>query len=138
MKAVNPEGRGSLKEYQGQTTHVGEDLLGLAKKLGNISEACRRFGVDRSTYYRLLHRAETPDLDSHHAGLHNLHQKVVELCLEYPDWGCDKLSLYLSLTGTRISSPTVQKILIRHGLGRYSQRATANKLDFLKSDTSVS
>ena len=103
-----------------------EELLALAKRLGNVSEACRRLKVDRSAYYRALRasdagtgreasRAKSPDLE----------RKLIALCLEFPEWGCDRLAYYLTLTGDPLSSPTAQKILIRHGLGRASQRHEA-------------
>lgn len=103
-----------------------DELMALVDVLGNVSEACRRLGVDRSAYYRALRRARVPD--SHRSPLAkplSLESKIIALCLEYPEWGCDRLAWYLTLKGDAISSPTAQKILIRHGLGRVAQRRTA-------------
>ncbi len=101
-------------------------LLELAKSLGNVSEACRRLGVDRSAYYRALRRQRTgASTRSPLAKRLQVENKVLALCLEYPDWGCDRLALYLTLKGDAISSPTVQKILIRNGLGRAAARRAA-------------
>lgn len=103
-------------------------VLELAGELGNVAEACRRLGVDRSVYYRALRRARVPD--SHRSPLAkplSLESKIIALCLEYPDWGCDRLAWYLTLKGDAISSPTAQKILIRHGLGRAAQRRAASR-----------
>lgn len=103
------------------------DVVTLAETLGNVSEACRRLGIDRSTYYRALSRSRRKRNGEEEgrsllAKPIALERKLLGLCLEFPDWGCDKLALYLTLTGDPVSSPTVQKILIRHGLGRASMR----------------
>jgi len=39
-----------------------------------------------------------------------------------PSWGCVKLSDFLKLQGISISSPTIQKILIRNGLASVYDR----------------
>lgn len=101
-------------------------LLALVAELGSISEACRRMGVDRSVYYR-LRRAAAGVLLGGPARKRNAlpaeaEAAILSLCLEYPEWGCDRLAHYLTLTWRSVSSPTVQKILIRHGLGRVAQR----------------
>jgi hypothetical protein len=100
-------------------------LVRLAHDLGNIALACRQLGVDRSAYYRALKRerdAQGVRVRSPLAKSVALEKKVIALCLEYPDWGCDRLAWYLTLKGDAISSPTAQKILIRHGLGKTGQR----------------
>jgi hypothetical protein len=111
--------------------HPPDDLSGLrrlAEEIGNVSEACRRLGMDRSRYYRALRReraGETLPRRSPLAKSQALENKVIALCLEYPEWGCDRLAWSLTLKGDSVSSPTVQKILIRHGLGRAAQRRAA-------------
>jgi hypothetical protein len=108
------QGDGELGEWQR-----------LARELGSISEACRRLGIDRSRYYRTLRREGAGDAHPRRSLLAKsfaLENKLIALCLEYPDWGCDRLAWYLTLKGDAVSSPTVQKILIRHGLGRAPQR----------------
>lgn len=107
-------------------------LLALAAELGNISEACRRLGVDRTTYYRLqkdrlLNAAgdgnPAPDIPRRSNSLSmEAEDWILRLCLDYPEWGCDRIACYLGLKGCAVSSPTVQKVLIRHGLGRKAQR----------------
>lgn len=102
-------------------------LLDLVEQLGNVSEACRRLGVDRSEYYRVRRRAREGYDATGRSPLAKpaaLERKLVALCLEYPEWGCDRLSYYLVLKGETISSPTAQKILMRHGLGRVADRRT--------------
>jgi len=105
----------------------GRRLLALVEQLGNVSEACRRVGVDRSEYYRARRRAARGE-DADRSPLAKpleLERRIVALCLENPEWGCDRLSYYLTLKGDPVSSPTVQKILIRHDLGRRAAREAA-------------
>lgn len=49
-------------------------------------------------------------------------EKIIAASLEHPGYGCIKLSAYLKLQGISVSSPTIQKILIRHNLGQKHQR----------------
>lgn len=48
--------------------------------------------------------------------------RIIELALEHPSYGCNKLEKLLSLEGPYVSNVTIQKILIEHGLGsRYDR-----------------
>lgn len=109
------------------------ELIALAQELGSVAEACRRFGVDRSVYYRAVKRKRDADGTRARSPLAKpvtLENKILGLCVEYPDWGCDRLAWYLTLKADAVSSPTVQKILIRHGLGKVAQRrALAARLE---------
>ncbi len=107
------------------------ELLRLVQESGNVTQACQRLGVDRSLYYRALRRSRAGTGMRARSPLAKplaLESKVIALCLEYPDWGCDRLAWYLRLKGDAISSPTLQKILMRHGLGRKEQRRAAAAL----------
>lgn len=110
-----------------------EALRRLAETLGNVSEACRRAGVSRHVYYEWKRTAgehsnqgarESIRLRSRHP--HSipeaLERDVVQLALDNPEWGCDRISYYLKLHRKKVSSPTVQKILIRNRIGKKSQR----------------
>ncbi len=44
-------------------------------------------------------------------------QRVLALSLEHPAWGCVRLSAMLKREGVSVSSPTIQNILIKHGMG---------------------
>lgn len=50
--------------------------------------------------------------------------KVIEAALNNPIWGCCKLAEELQQQNILISSPTVQKILIRQRIGSRRERAT--------------
>ncbi|HEX2613713.1 MAG TPA: hypothetical protein VHO02_08975 [Fibrobacteria bacterium] len=122
MKATEPPAapRPPLKGWS--------ELVARVEGFGNVSEGCRSLGVDRSAYYRALRRLRASGEYPYRSPLAkplDLEKKLIALCLEYPDWGCDRLAWYLTLKGDAISSPTAQKILIRHGLGRATERRTA-------------
>ena len=110
-----------------------ESLQRLAESLGNISEACRRAGISRFMYYEWKKKAgriadsiteETSKLPKRHPQTISvdLEREVIELAIENPEWGCDRISYYLKLNRKNVSSPTVQKILIRNKIGKKFQR----------------
>ncbi len=47
---------------------------------------------------------------------------TLECSLAHPSWGCVKLSDFLKLQGVSVSSPTVQKILIRNDMASVYDR----------------
>lgn len=94
---------------------ITEDVeqLGAAK-------ACMLHGIHRSTWYRRLKRPyETVEAKEETS---SLTRSILELVGERPAWGCDRIAYYLTVSGKPVSSPTVQKILIAHRLGRRDQR----------------
>jgi len=108
-------------------------VLELANKLGNVSEACRRRGMDRASFYEWKRRFQTHGLE----GLKDLppiakthpqavaaevEERIVALALERPSYGCNKIEKLNSLEGPYISNVTIQKILIEHGLGSRYER----------------
>lgn len=111
-------------------------VLQLAEKLGNVSEACRQSGMSRANFYIWKCRFQAYGL----AGLKDLppvhfthpqtttpevEEKIIATCLKYVNRGCVELSKLLKQEGISISSPTIQKILIRHKLGQKQQRRLA-------------
>lgn len=108
-------------------------VLELAKALGNVSEACRQRGVSRTQFYEYKRRFQTHGLEGLKdlPPIHKSHpfttppeveEKILELSLEHPGWGCVRLSDWLKLEGISVSSPTVQRILIKHEMGsRYDR-----------------
>lgn len=108
-------------------------LLQLANQLGNISAACRQLGISRTSFYHWQQRFQRhgpaglnplPPIAKTHpqAPAANLEREILALSLKQPAWGCLKLAAQLKSQGLKISSPTVQKILIRHQLGLQRQR----------------
>jgi len=108
-------------------------VLEMSEALGNISEACRRGGMDRTSFYEWKRRFQTMGLE----GLKDLppipksqpntttpetESKILETSYAHPSWGCVKLSDYLKLQGVSVSSPTIQKILIRNNMASVYDR----------------
>jgi len=103
-------------------------VLELAKELGNVAEACRQRGLDRTSFYEWKRRFQTQGF----AGLkdlppiHKSHpqttppetvERIKALALEHPAYGCNRHEALLALEGIRVSSITIQKILNENGLG---------------------
>ena len=108
-------------------------VLQLAEALGNVSEACRRRGMSRTQFYEYKRRFQTHGLEGLKdlPPIHKSHpqttppevvEKILELSLANPMWGCVRLSDQLKLMGISVSSPTIQKILIKHDMGSKYQR----------------
>lgn len=113
--------------------HQRLSVLELAQALGNVSEACRQRGMSRTQFYEYKRRFQTHGLE----GLKDLPpipkehpfttppevvERILTLSLEHPAWGCTRLSDMLKLQGVSVSSPTVQNILIKHGMGSKYER----------------
>jgi transposase InsO family protein len=108
-------------------------VLELALTLGNVSEACRIKEVSRTQFYEYKRRFQTHGLEGLKAlpPIHKTHpfttppegvERMLAVSLEHPTWGCVKLSSMLKLEGITISSPTIQNILIKHGLASRFER----------------
>jgi transposase InsO family protein len=102
-------------------------VLELANALGNVSEACRRRGISRTTFYEYKQRFEESGLE----GLKDLPpipkshpfttppevvERIVTISLLHPARGCNFISDELRKEGILVSYPTVQNILNKQGL----------------------
>lgn len=108
-------------------------VLELAKALGNVSAACKQRGVSRTQFYEYKRRFQTHGIEGlvdlppvHHSHPATtppeIEQRILELSLEHPAWGCNRLSDMLKLEGIQISAITLQKILNRNEMGsRYDR-----------------
>lgn len=111
-------------------------LFALARELGNVSEACRRMGLHRSTYYRWRRhvlawglealrprerrRPRMPNQTPQH-----VEHRVLAFCLAHPGLGPKRVAAELAQErwgGLRISPNGVYKTLARHGLGTRKDR----------------
>lgn len=103
-------------------------VLELAKELGNVAEACRRRGLDRTSFYEWKRRFQTQGFEGLQdlPPIHKSHPqttpaetvaRIHELALEHPAYGCNRIEALLSLEGRRVSAITIQKILNDAGLG---------------------
>jgi len=108
-------------------------VLELAENLGSVTEACRRRGMDRTSFYEWKRRFQTHGLEglkdlppihkSHPQAVKpEVQERILALALEHPSYGCNKIEKLLSLEGPYVSNVTIQKILIDHDLGSRYQR----------------
>jgi len=113
--------------------HQRLSVLQLAEMLGNASEACRQRDISRTQFYEYKRRFQTHGLEGLKdlPPIHKTHpfttppetvEKVVNLSIQHPTWGCNRLSDHLKLEGVNISSPTVQDILIKNQMGSRYER----------------
>jgi Homeodomain-like domain/Integrase core domain len=108
-------------------------VLELSQALGNISDSCRQNGISSSQFNEYKQRFQTAGLE----GLkdlpssHRSHPRVtpipivnaiLALSIEHPSWGCIRLSDALKTKSIQISSPTIQNILIKSGMGNKYER----------------
>ena len=103
-------------------------VLELAKELGNVAEACRQRGLDRTSFYEWKRRFQTQGFEGLKdlPPIHRSHpqttppetvERIKGLALAHPAYGCNRLEAMLALEGIRVSSITIQKILNDNGLG---------------------
>ncbi len=108
-------------------------VLELAKALGNVSAACKQRGMSRTQFYEYKRRFQTHGIEGlvdlppvHHSHPNTtppeVEQRILDMSLEHPAWGCNRLSDTLKLEGIQISAITLQKILNRNEMGsRYDR-----------------
>jgi transposase InsO family protein len=124
-------------------------VLRLAERLGNASEACRRTGVDRTSFYQWKRRFareglpglanRIPDRKQHPfrtpAGVE---RRIVELAISSPAHGCDRIARTLAKAGITVSGVTIQKILSKAKLGTYEMRAAALETRYAQASRKLS
>ena len=85
-------------------------VLELARELGNVAEACRRRGMDRTGFHEWKRRFQTHGFEGLKdlPPIHKSHpqttppetvEKIKALALEHPSWGCNRLEALLRLEG---------------------------------------
>jgi transposase InsO family protein len=123
----------TAKNPEEKLAHKRLTVLQLAETLGNVSRACRHSGMDRTSFYEWKRRFQTHGLEGLKdlPPVHKYHpqttppeivEKILATSAEHPRWGCVKLSDWLKLQGISVSSPTVQNVLVKHGLGSQYER----------------
>ena len=123
----------TAKDANQKLAHRRLSVLELAERLGNVAEACRRGGIDRTSFYDWKRRFQLEGLD----GLKDLPPiakshpmttppevvaRIAALALKHPAYGCNRLEALLALEGRRLSAITIQKILNDKGLGTRHER----------------
>ncbi|GLS82065.1 helix-turn-helix domain-containing protein [Paraferrimonas haliotis] len=114
-------------------------LLQLAEELNSISKACDIMGYSRDSYYRFKKQYEAAG----ELGLHNLsrtkpaiknrvdrklEEQVIEIALDYPDYGQAKAADVLTARGNTISPSGVRSIWKRHNLETKKLRLFAQQV----------
>lgn len=137
-------------------------VLELAKALGNVSAACKQRGVSRTQFYEYKRRFQTHGIEGlvdlppvHHSHPATtppeVEQRILDVSLGHPAWGCNRLSDMLKLEGINLSAITIQKILNRNEMGgrydrwlkleeQYSQKAielTGEQVAFIEKQNPV-
>jgi transposase InsO family protein len=133
-----------LKTREGTASTVSHDdvihrfrlaLFARAAEVG-VSEACRQFGLHRSTYYRWHQKVQQWGLDALHPRERRkprmpnqtppwIEQRVVAFALGYPGFGPRRIAAELARPqwgGVVLSANGVWLILRRHGLSRRERR----------------
>lgn len=111
-------------------------LIEHAAKIGNVAEACRVFGVSRTTYYGWLDKAEQYGLSAllpkerrrpHQPNAMSSEEVAVILAeaVARPTLGPKSLLRHLTARGVNRSASGVAKVLRRHHLGTARQRVAA-------------
>ena len=96
-----------------KVAHHRLSVLDLAKELGNVAEACRQRGLDRTSFYEWKRRFQTQGFEGL-KGLPPIHKShpqttpsaAVERirALEQPAYGCIWLEALLRLEGITVSA----------------------------------
>ncbi len=111
-------------------------LINYAAEIGNVTEACRVFGVSRKTYYEWVKKAESYGLSALlPRGRRKPHQPnamtaeevsvILAEAIARPTLGARSLLRHLAARGVHRSASGVANVLRRHGLGTARQRVAA-------------
>ncbi|HKP96892.1 MAG TPA: helix-turn-helix domain-containing protein [Fibrobacteria bacterium] len=110
------------------------ELLESIENLGNISLGCQRMGISRSLYYKLRKLKEIQtDGPSNSKPKRRIHpqaipdqvkSEIMEIARSNPEWGCQRISYFLELKGTRVSVSTVHALLRKIGLKKRIRKKT--------------
>ena len=128
-----------------KVAHRKLSMLQLAQELGNVSKACKVMGYSRSQFYEIKRAFQTGGLEAlldkppvpgstPHKVPEETEKKVIEISIEHPAWGQQRIADELMLRGTVISHGTVRNIWLRHNLeNRYKRLLELEKRTAVKN-----
>ena len=111
-----------------QSTKRKLSLLQLAEELGNVSKACKIMGYHRDTFYEVQKAFKVGGvaaLVEERRGPRNPHpnrvpeaveKRILDLCLEKPTYGSQRIANELRLQGVDVSPSGVRGVWLRHDL----------------------
>jgi len=104
-----------------------------ARKIGNVAETCRTFGMSRKTFYKwrnaaakyglaaLRPKSKRPPAMPNATPVHVI-EMLLTLAITLPTLGCRQYADRLADQGFALGKSSVQTHLVAHGLGRRHQR----------------
>jgi len=103
------------------------NIVELGKRLGNISEACRKLGVSRQHYYDIKRAIDEEGLEGlleksrripriGNRVAPEIEQKLLDYSLEFPTHGQSRVANELRKQGIQISPGGVRSVWLRHNL----------------------
>jgi hypothetical protein len=108
----------SLKEVMrpGALDPLTKELVYLAVSISNGCDYCIAHGLEGLKDLPPVHKTHpmTTPIE--------VVERVLAISSDNPAWGCVRIADQLQLEGVRLSSPTVQAILIKHGVGTKYER----------------
>ena len=112
-------------------------VLELARQLGNVSQACNVMGFSRDSFYRFKQLydqgGELALADINRKGKPqpknridpDIEKKIVEIALDNPALGQQRVSNELRKNGMFVSPGGVRSVWLRHDLETFKKRLTA-------------
>jgi len=111
-----------------QSTKRKLSLLQLAEELGNVSKACKIMGYHRDTFYEvqkafkvggvaaLVEERRGPRHPHSNRVPEAVEKRILDLCLEKPTYGSQRIANELRLQGVDVSPSGVRGVWLRHDL----------------------
>lgn len=122
-------------------------MLELAQELRSVTEACRIMGYSRSQFYEIKRAFQTGGLEAlldrppipgstPHKIADELEKEIIELSIEHPAWGQQRIADEMALREKVISATTVRNVWMRNDLEtRYKRMLELEKRSAKKGFT---